>query len=501
MTVSSITPRLNPMIASLVDMRARLDDLQAQLGTGKKATDYAGFGLDRSLAVGLRAQLSSLSSFDNTIATVGVRLTLAQTALGQIDDSRRTMQQTMMKSVYTIDGTGQTTDQKAAAQQLDIILGALNTRAGDRYLFSGAAVDQPSVETADHILNGDGARAGLKQVIDERRQADLGASGLGRVVVGSPSASAVSITEDAAGSPFGFKVASVVSTFSGATVSGPTGSPPGVAVDLGATNPTAGQSVTFTFNLPDGSQENLTLTATDANPPGPNQFTIGADAAASAGNLQAALTTSLGKLAGSSLAAASAMAAGNDFFNTDAAHPPQRVNGPPFDTATSLIDGTPANTVSWYTGEAGSAPARGTVTARVDTSISVSYGMRASEESLRAAVQNIAVFAATSYSASDPNAGGSYDALKVRTGAALTDAPGHQKITDIEAEIAGAQTSLSAAKERHTQTNATLSDMVSQIEGVPPEQVAAQILSLQTSLQASLQTTAMLYKTSILNYL
>ena len=33
----------------------------------------------------------------------------------------------------------------------------------------------------------------------------------------------------------------------------------------------------------------------------------------------------------------------------DAANPPQRVDGPPFDTATALVDGTAGNTVSWYT--------------------------------------------------------------------------------------------------------------------------------------------------------
>ena len=57
----------------------------------------------------------------------------------------------------------------------------LNTPAGDRYLFSGRAGDKPATETLDHILNGDGARAGLKQMIAERNQADLGANGLGRL--------------------------------------------------------------------------------------------------------------------------------------------------------------------------------------------------------------------------------------------------------------------------------------------------------------------------------
>ncbi len=80
----------------------------------------------------------------------------------------------------------------------------------------------------------------------------------------------------------------------------------------------------------------------------------------------------------------------------DAANPPQRVDGPPFDTATGLVDGTAANTVMWYTGEAGSQSARTTASARVDQSISVNYGLRANEEGIRWQMQNIAALAAIS---------------------------------------------------------------------------------------------------------
>ena len=62
-----------------------------------------------------------------------------------------------------------------------------------------------------------------------------------------------------------------------------------------------------------------------------------------------------------------------------------------------------ANTVIWYTGEAGSTPARSTATARVDTSINVSYGMRANEQALSTAVSNVAVFAAMTFSPTDAN--------------------------------------------------------------------------------------------------
>jgi flagellin-like hook-associated protein FlgL len=209
------------------------------------------------------------------------------------------------------------------------------------------------------------------------------------------------------------------------------------------------------------------------------------------------VTASLSKLANTSLAAASAVKAADDFFGD----PPQRVAGPPFNTATAPVAGTSSNTVMWYTGENGTDPARGTATARIDPSISVSYGARANEQGIRWIVQNVAVLAAVTFVPNDPNAAAQSAALGQRVGTNMDAPPGMQKIQDIQAELAGAQTTLTAATERHAQTTATLADMLEQIEGVPPEQVATQILALQTRLQASLQTTSLLFKTSLVNYL
>src|SRR5262249_15170393 len=158
----------------------------------------------------------------------------------------------------------------------------------------------------------------------------------------------------------------------------PSGPPSAYAVDLGATNPNDGDTITYHFTLPDGSSESLTLTATTSTNPGPNEFTIGATSDLTAANMQTALAAAVGKLADTSLTAASAMAAANDFF----ADPPQRVAGSPLTSATGQVAGTAANTVIWYTGEDGPDPARGTATAQVDPSISVSYGVRANEQGI-----------------------------------------------------------------------------------------------------------------------
>jgi hypothetical protein len=195
------------------------------------------------------------------------------------------------------------------------------------------------------------------------------------------------------------------------------------------------------------------------------------------------------------------VAASDAFFSADENNPPMRVGGPPFDSATALIAGTAANSVIWYTGEAGTDPARSTAGVRIDTSISVSYGMRANEDALRLAVQNVALFAAVSYSPGDPQAAASFRALKQRVATGLATTPGQQKIDDIQADIASAQTSMQAAKERHQQSHATLSDLLESIRGVQPEEVGARILAVQTNLQATLQTTALLLRTSLVNFL
>jgi len=196
MSVTGVGVTSSLVVQSLGDMRSQLADLQRQLGTGKKSTTYAGLGLNRGLAVGLRTRLAALSGYADSVTQVGVRIGLQQTALSQIASIGKTVKSSTLTQPFDIDSTGQTTTQRAAKAQLDQILGLLNTPAGDRYLFSGRAGDKLATDTLDHILNGDGARAGLKQLIAERNQADLGANGLGRLQIPAAAGSQVDIAEE-----------------------------------------------------------------------------------------------------------------------------------------------------------------------------------------------------------------------------------------------------------------------------------------------------------------
>ena len=127
--------------------------------------------------------------------------------------------------------------------------------------------------------------------------------------------------------------------------------------------------------------------------------------------------------------------------------------------------------------------------------------MRANESALRTTVENLAAFAAMSFSASDPNAHARYEALAQRISGNLNIPNGSQTVADIEADIAGAQITLQTTADQHTQTAGALTDMVQNIENADTNEVGSQILDLQTRLQASLQVTAMLARMNLASIL
>ena len=609
---------------SVLNLKNQLTTLQAQLTTGQKSTTYAGMGVNEGFAIAARSQLANISAFTDTMTNINTNIGVANTSLQALVNIGTTVQSSAASSDQTLNSSGQTMGQQTAAAQLGSMLGILNTQSGDRYLFSGSAINTPSVASYDDIMNGTTTQAGLKQVIAERLQADQGANGLGRLVITSPSPTSVQVAEDAAGSPFGLKLNAVSSTLTGATVTGPSGSPNAISVDLGATNPNNGDTISFEFNLPDGSTQSINLTASSAVPPPAGSFAIGATSTATATNLNAALTSAIGTLSNTSLVAASAMEAGNDFFNSSsiavgsvannqaaipapitgatalsgtagtdslstsfapgdtitvngtpitfvasgatgnqlnvtdsvqtllskidqitgtstpstisggvvtlhtdnaasfsvtssntaalaalglpstvtAIQPPLRVSGSPLNAATSLVSGTPANTVSWYTGNPGpTSQARASSTARIDQSVSVEYGIQADEPAIRSQIQNLAVYAAFTASPTGANSTAQVATLSQDVAQNLLTQPGQQSIEDIQSDLATAQATMSAAGDRQTQTQSMLQNLISQAETVSPDQVASQILALQTSLQASYQTTSILSQLTLTKFL
>jgi len=504
MAIDGIGSRPSYIGASILNLKSQLDTLQEQLATGKLSSTYAGQGASRGLAIGLRAQINTLNAFADTAANINTRINVANLSLQGLIDLNTQVKTAANGSSITLGNNGQTTGQTAAQSAFANAIELLNTRAGDRYLFSGRATDTPPTATADEILYGsaDGTRAGLTKLISERKSADLGADGMGRLNMSGSGVSPITLSEDAVPSVFGLKLSAVNSTLSGAAVNGPTGSPPNISIDLNGNIPGEGDKLSITFKLPDGTSESITLTATTKSPPQPGEFLIGATAAETSDNLQDKLSGAVKTLANTALVAASAVTASRNFF----ASPPMRVDTTslPLTSATGLIAGTPANTISWYTGEVAQSPtdsARGTAIGKIDQSITVQYGARANEEAFRVELQNIAVYAAVTTSTSDPYANGQITALSQRVALNMSPQQGVQTIQDIQADFAGAQTAMKAAGDRQAQVKTMTQTMLDSIEGVSPEEVATKILSLQTSLSASYQTTAMLYQLSLAKFL
>ena len=119
------------------------------------------------MALSLSAQLSAISGYSNAATTAGTTLGIAQSLLTQLGDSGSAVEQVRHRArcvraqQYRPDfdpGIG-------VRPSCDQILSLLNTQVGGNYLFSGSAVNQPSVASMNEILNGNGAQAGLTQVI------------------------------------------------------------------------------------------------------------------------------------------------------------------------------------------------------------------------------------------------------------------------------------------------------------------------------------------------
>jgi hypothetical protein len=157
--------------------------------------------------------------------------------------------------------------------------------------------------------------------------------------------------------------------------------------------------------------------------------------------------------------------------------------------------------VAWYTGEAGSGPARASSIARVDQTSSIQYGARANEQAIRSALQAVAAYAVISTSPTNPNATALVSALNQRVATSLKPQGTQQSVADIQTDLATAQVALKDVSARHSQAQVTLQNIVDQTESISTDQVATEILALQTTLQASYQTTSMLAGLTLTKFL
>lgn len=499
MTLPLVSPNIG-LQRSIADSRETLSQLQNQLATGKTVFSYGDLGSERSQILSFRTEISQLQSYQTTIDQAGIRLDVMLQSLSRISDIAATTRTDAFANGFELHSGGQTIYQSQVAAQFDEAVSLLNNQIGGSYLFGGRDTEAAPVRPSAEILDGVGAQAGFRQIVDERRQADLGADGRGRLTAPTVAVATASFSEDVAGHPFGFKLASVGSTLTGTTVTGPAGAPATIDVAFTATLPNDGDAFSVTLDLPDGTQTTISLTAR-AGTAGAGEFGIGIDEATTAARFSAALDQAIQDEAARSLTAASAAEAADNFFDFDSTTPPQRVGGPPFDTATTLVNATTADTVFWYEGEVSTSSARETKLARADDAITVAYGARANEQAFTTTLKQLAVISTVTFTDTDPAAADRYSELKQRAADALGFAGTSQSVDEIVTELTIAQTTIGKASERHSASEVLFQGLIDDAENADIYEVSTQILSLQSRIEASLQVTATLSQLSLTRFL
>lgn len=495
--------------AMFVDMRARLEDLQRQIATGRKTESLADLGVDRRISLDVRARLSTLEGWTKGIEQGDLRIRFMMQSVEGFSKLTLDGKADARTGGFVMASNGDVAGQILARERLQQSIDMLNAEVNGRYLFSGRTHDVKPVETFDRIMNGDGmGRDGVRTLIDQRQQADAGVGNLGRLTT-ALAGTTVSVAREAANPPYGFVLQGATSSTPAITASTLPGPPLGLSFAVTA-NPQAGDRITLTLGLPDGTSQTLSLEARLPTVGGPaaTGFQIGATPAATAANLEASVQAALQKETATSLNAASALVAARSFFNGFNADgtfsgAAMRVPGPaPFTTQTlAPVAVTATDTVQWYRGDADPAIAsRNTATLQVDQNQIVAAGARANEATFREGLAVFAAYSALSFTAADPNSRDRYEAMgdRVRTGLSFTNT---QKPQDIGVEISAAQFSMKAATERHRLTGNLLENARAGVEDASQEEVAAALLSMQTRMQATYQTTAILSRLSLTSYL
>jgi flagellin-like hook-associated protein FlgL len=495
-----------------IQMRAQMDDLQRQLATGQKAASFGDLGVGRRVSVDSRAKINTLEGWTKAIDQGNTRIAFMMQSIEGISKNALDGKSDARPGAYVQGANGQVAGQLLARDRLSQSIDMLNIEVGGRYLFSGRSHDVKPVESFDVIMKdiGSPGLAGVKTLISERQQADAGVGNLGRLT-STLAGATLTVANDATialnpatGNPeYGFTIASASSsttTIAATLVAGP---PASAAFNVAA-NPAAGDRVTLALTLPDGTAKTIELEARLQSVGGPAEtgFSIGATPAATAANLAAAVSAALQKETATSLNAASATIAARDFFNGSTTNPPRRVPGPGFATATALpATPVPNTTVIWYKGDDDAAiQARNTGAIQVDNGQTVATGARANEQAFVESLVGFTVFATTNFSAADPNSRDRYEAMADRVRSTLSFSA-TQKPQDIGLEIATAQISMKSAKDRHKVSANFYETARSGVEDASQEEVAATILSLRTRLEASYQTTSILSRLSLVNYI
>ena len=493
--------------SQLTTLKNQVTDLSTQLSSGLTAQTYGGLGSGRSTALAAQASLSALTGYAAGITAAQTRTNVAVTSLTQVA-TLGTQTRTTLNNGLQSSPVNSTAAQSTALDSLTAAFDTLNQSVAGTYLFGGGDTTTQPVLDTDTILNGtkkaDGTtdQMGLRDFVSAQVAADLGTQKNGQLTQsytpapdanGKPTSTAIALSDNVSAranpaSGYAITGASTVPIAGGISASyalNAAGTSASVAINVNQ-QPAAGDSLTLSLQLPDGTKTTVTLTAAaSGTTPASSStgFTIGATPGETAQNLNDALTSALTASAGSTLMANATARAATSFFSAPNA-------------ATKA-----ANTVLWYQGENGGGDPRSTQSVQVSATSSVQTGVRANEDAISKMLAGLATVALALPSSSNTNATAIYSAVSSQAQPLLSAADTTPSVQDTVTQLSLASTQLSNAATNNTASQNTLQNTLDGIEQAPTQEVVAKLLDVQNRLQASYQVTASLSKLSLVNYI
>ena len=438
-----------------VQMRKQGADLERQLTTGRRADSYGELGIKRGQALDLRGRVSGLESWQQGINSADTRLKMMLKSIEGLDKiANDTKAISALPASRVIPGANPQ-EQMLAQANLQGAIDFLNAEFGGRSLFAGRAHDEKPVANYNAIMEGVTARIATRAAADD-------VAGTGHLAVSRTGAT----VEIADTDPAGFTIAGASS--SGGSITPADGPPASFTVTQ---SPAVGERINLTLDLPDGTSREVSLIAETTA--GPGQFVTGGTPAQVAENIETAMQDALESEASTALTAASALLASQEYFDD------------------------PDN---WYNGSDPADPdqARSTATLRIDETQTVGIGAQANEDGFRELLSQLAALSATDFSdGSTPR----LEAMMSRVRDNLTPQGGEQSIAQIGMELGVAASTMSEAAERHKATQVMVQNELGEIEDTNTEETVTKLMTLQTRLQASYQTTSLLSQLSLVNFL
>ncbi len=135
MTRVATIPLQRTLASGIARSQENLATSQLQLNSGKKATDYAGLGLDAVRTLSARSMLAQQESYKSNAGRVSTTLSLYNANLDQVDTSLSDLSKQLLDAIGTGDSPGL---QAAIESAFGDVRTALNSAEGGIPLFAGS---------------------------------------------------------------------------------------------------------------------------------------------------------------------------------------------------------------------------------------------------------------------------------------------------------------------------------------------------------------------------